>query len=247
MREAYLTGDNIHFDATGTPAAPKPAEDLGLTKVKLNRKDSTLYAEYSEGEAGGYAEKTALHHRPAHADLEAAFARVLPHFLLMLEMLPGVQVGEEWLKNDTQRFRLMLEDGELHELPECKDYQLTGYAYSDKGGVVLLGRKTTRFGKVINLTTPHEVMDPEQPTGMEYEHLFTLGTELGACDKEVKLYLGGKSAPYVAPQQTDFLEELQSTVDNAGGYTSLTISSGGKSVTISKKKSGKDAAAGSDD
>jgi hypothetical protein len=63
----------------------------------------------------------------------------------------------------------------------------------------------------------------------------------------VKLYLGGKSAPYVAPQQTDFLEELQSTVDNAGGYTSLTISSGGKSVTISKKKSGKDAAAGSDD
>jgi hypothetical protein len=168
MREAYLTGGNDHFDATDTPAAPKPAEDLGLTKVKLNRKDSTLYAEYSEGEAGGYAEKTALHHRPAHADLEAAFARVLPHFLLMLEMLPGVQAGEEWLKNDTLRFRLMLEDGELHELPECKDYQLTGYAYSDKGGVVLLGRKTTRFGKVINLTTPHEVMDPEQPTGMVY-------------------------------------------------------------------------------
>jgi hypothetical protein len=180
MREAYLTGGNKYFDATDAPATAE-ALDLNLTKVKLNRKDSTLYAEYSEGEAGGFAEKTALHHRPAHADLEAAFARVLPYFLLMLEMLPGVQQGEEWLKNDSQAFRWLLEDGKLSELPELKDYQVTGYAYSDKGGVVILGRKTTRFGKVINLTTPHEVLDPDKPTGMEYEHLFTLGTELGAC------------------------------------------------------------------
>lgn len=242
MREAYLTGGNEHFDATDAPAQSNT--DRMLTKVKLNRKDSTLYAEYSEGEAGGFAEKTALHHRPAHADLEAAFARVLPHFLLLLEMLPGVQQGEEWLKNDSQPFRWLLEDGKLSELPELKDYAVTGYAYSDKGGVVILGRKTTRFGKVVNLTTPHEVLDPDKPTGLEYEHLFTLGTELARCDKEVKLYLAGKSAPYVQEQQTDFLEELQSTVDNAAGYTSLTISSGGKSVS---KKSGKDAAAGKDE
>lgn len=245
MREAYLTGGGEHFDATDapTPVAAPDAHDLNLTKVKLNRKDSTLYAEYSEGEAGGYAEKTALHHRPAHADLEAAFARVLPHFLLMLEMLPGVQQGEEWVKADSTRFRFMLEDGELHQLPECQAYQVTGYAYSDKGGVVLLGRKTTRFGKVVNLTTPHEVLDPEQETGMEYEHLFTLGRELVACDKEVKLYLGGKSAPYVQEQQTDFLEELEQAAGRGeSAVVTLTISSKG-----TKKKSGKDAAAGNDD
>jgi len=239
MREAYLTGGNEHFDATdATPAqSDAPDTDRMLTKVKLNRKDSTLYAEYSEGEAGGFAEKTALHHRPAHADLEAAFARVLPHFLLMLEMLPGVQQGEEWLKNDSQPFRWLLDDGKLSELPELKDYAVTGYAYSDKGGVVILGRKTTRFGKVVNLTTPHEVLDPDKPTGLEYEHLFTLGTELAGCDKEVKLYLAGKSAPYVQEQQTDFLDELAQT---AGGTVTLTFSGSGK-------KRGKDAAAGHDD
>jgi hypothetical protein len=238
MREAYLTGGNEHFDA--------PDTDRHLTKVKLNRKDSTLYAEYSEGEAGGFAEKTALHHRPVHADLEAAFARLLPHFLLMLEMLPGVQQGEEWLKNDSQPFRWLLEEGKLSECAELKDYSVTGYAYSDKGGVVVLGRKTKRNGQVINLTTPHEVLDPDKPTGLEYEHLFTLGTELATCDKEVKLYLAGKSGAYVQEPQTDFLDELQGAVDKAGGLTSITVSSGGKSVTLSKK-SGKDAAAGKDD
>jgi hypothetical protein len=175
-----------------------------------------------------------------------AFARVLPHFLLMLEMLPGVQVGEEWLKNDSARFKFMLDDGELHVLPECKDYSVTGYAYSDKGGVVILGRKTLRSGKVVNLTSPHELLDPDPLTGMEYEHLWQLGTELAACDKEVKLYLAGKSAPYVAEQQTDFLDELQGVVDQAEGFTSVTISAGGKSATITKKR-GKDAAAGNDD
>jgi hypothetical protein len=241
MREAYLTGG----EAPAAPTAPA-AQDLNLTKVKINRKDSTLYAEYSEGEAGGFAEKTALHHRPVHADLEAAFARVLPHFLLMLEMLPGVQQGEEWIKNDSPRFVMMLQDGELHQLPELADYAVTGYAYSDKGGVVLLGRKTLRSGKVVNLTSPHEVLDPDPLTGMEYPHLFTLGTELGACDKEVKLYLAGKSAPYVQEQQLDFLDDLQQAVDQAGGLTSVTISSSTKSMTLTKK-SGKDAAAGKDD
>jgi hypothetical protein len=241
MREAYLTGGGEPFGATA-------AHDLNLTKVKLNRKDNTLYAEYSEGESGGFAEKTALHHRPAHADLEAAFARVLPHFLLLLEMLPGVQQGEQWLKNDSRDFVWLLEDGELSKLPELADYSVTGYAYSDKGGVVILGRKTLRSGKVVNLTSPHETLDPDPLTGLEYPHLITLGTELAGCDKEVKLYLAGKSAPYVAEQQTDFLDELQNTVDKAGGLTSMTISSGGKSVTLtSRKKSGKDAAAGKDD
>jgi hypothetical protein len=244
MREAYLTGGGEHFDATDAPATN--AHDISLTKVKVNRKDSTLYAEYSEGEAGGFAEKTALHHRPAHADLEAAFARVLPHFLLMLEMLPGVQQGEQWLKNDSREFLWLLEDGKLSELPELAIYSVTGYSYSDKGGVVIVGRKTLRGGRVTNLITPHEVLDPEKPTGLEYEHLFTLGTELAGCDKEVKLYLAGKSAPYVQEQQTDFLEELQNSVDKAGGLTSVTISSGGKSVTLSKTR-GKDAAAGKDD
>lgn len=239
MREAYLTG-------AAAPADTQPVHDLNLTKVKLNRKDSTLYAEYSEGEAGGYAEKTALHHRPAHADLEAALARVLPHFLLMLEMLPGVQQGEQWLKNDSKEFVWLLEDGELHQLPELADYAVTGYAYSDKGGVVILGRKTLRSGKVVNLTSPHEPLDPDPLTGMEYEHLLTLGTELAACDKEVKLYLAGKSAPYVQEQQMDFLGDLQQAVDQAGGLTSITISSNGKSVTLGKK-AGKDAAAGKDD
>lgn len=240
MREAYLTGGN------DTPITPEATDtDRLLTKVKLSRKDSTLYAEYSEGEAGGFAEKTALHHRPAHADLEATFARLLPHFLLMLEMLPGVQQGEEWLKNDSLEFRWLLEDGKLSEFAELKDYSVTGYAYSDKGGVVILGRKTKRNGQVINLTTPHEVLDPDKPTGLEYEHLFTLGTELAKCDKEVKLYLTGKSGPYVQEQQTDFFDELQDAVDKAGGLTSVTISGGGKSVTLSKKR-GKDAAAGND-
>jgi hypothetical protein len=242
MREAYLTGGGEHFDATDAPAAAGPAHDLGLTKVKLNRKDSTLYAEYSEGEAGGYAEKTALHHRPAHADLEAAFARVLPHFLLMLEMLPGVQQGEQWLKNDSMEFKWLLEDGKLSELPELAIYSVTGYSYSDKGGVVLVGRKTLRGGRVTNLITPHEVLDPEKPTGLEYEHLFTLGTELGKCDKEVKLYLGGKSAPYVQEQQTDFLDELEQAAGrDPFAVATLTLSSQGQ-----KKTTGKDAAAGKD-
>ena len=181
-----------------------------------------------------------------HTDLEGAFARVLPHFLLLLEMLPGVQQGEEWVSENSARFRNMLENGELHELPECQAYSVTGYAYSDTGGVVLLGRKTKRNGKVVNLTTPHELLDPDPLTGMEYEHLFTLSQELMACDKEVKLYLAGKSAPYVQEQQTDFLEELQGAVNKAGGLTSVTISSSGKSVTLTKKR-GKDAAAGKDD
>jgi hypothetical protein len=236
MREAYLTGGNDHRDATDSPVHQVP--DLNLTKVKLNRKDDTLYAEYSEGEAGGFAEKTALHHRPVHADLEAAFARVLPHFLLLLEMLPGVQVGEEWLKHDSRQFVLLLEDGELHQLPELADYSVTGYAYSDKGGVVILGRKTLRSGKVVNLTSPHEVLDPDKPTGLEYAHLFTLGTELGACDKEVKLYLAGKSAPYVAEQQTDFLAELE---EAAGRGESAVVT-----LPVAGKKRGKDAAAGND-
>jgi hypothetical protein len=242
MREAYLTGGN---DAPATPQTPE-ALDLSLTKVKLNRKDSTLYAEYSEGEAGGFAEKTALHHRPAHADLEAAFARVLPHFLLMLELLPGVQQGEEWLKNDNPRFVIMLADGELSGLPELAIYSVTGYAYSDKGGVVVMGRKTLRTGKVVNLLTPHEVLDPDKPTGLEYEHLWELGTELAKCDKEVKLYLAGKSAPYVQEQQLDFLDEMQEAVNKSGGFTNVTISSKGNSVTLTKK-GGKDAAAGKDD
>jgi hypothetical protein len=140
---------------------------------------------------------------------------------------------------------MLLQDGELHQLPELADYSVTGYAYSDKGGVVLIGRKTLRSGKVVNLTSPHEVLDPDPLTGMEYPHLFTLGTELVACDKEVKLYLAGKSAPYVQEQQLDFLDDLQQAVDQADGLTSVTISSSGKSVTLTKKR-GKDAAAGND-
>lgn len=230
MREAYLTGGGAE-----SPAPTPPAQDVHLTKVKVNRKDSTLYAEF-----------TAQHHRPAHADLEACFARLLPHFMLLLEVLPGVQQGEEWLSEDSGRFRALLEDGELHQRPELQNHQVTGYAYSDKGGVVLLGRKTLRTGKVVNLLTPHEVLDPEQETGLEYPHLWQLGTELTACDKEVGLYLAGKSAPYVAEQQLELFDKLQDAVDQAGGYTSVTLSAGGQSATLTKKR-GKDAAAGKDD
>ncbi|TPG66090.1 hypothetical protein [Hymenobacter nivis] len=220
MREAYLTGG---------PPAPAEAElaDVNLTKVKISRKDSTLYAEYSEGESNGFAEKTALHHRPVHADLEAAFARVVPHFLLLLEMLPGVQQGEEWLKKDSLAFRYLLEDGKLHEFPELADFAVTGYSYSNNGGVVVLGRKTLRSGKVVNLTTPHEVLDPDPITGMEYEHLFSLSSELGACDKQVRQYLAGKSAPYVQQQ------ELELDFDATDGSTlapNTTRPSGGKNA-----------------
>ena len=197
MKEAYLTGGSPAPDAP----APGPVPDVNLTKIKLERK--ALYVEYTTGEGDGKAEMTAHHNRPVHADLLARFAELVPHLCLLCDLVQGVRVGEEFIRG-YELFAGPLEpDGPpLHERPEFVTYKVTGLTFSNTG-VVLVGQKRYRAGKVLNLCTPHEALHPEQETVFEYEHLWELNLALGRLEAEALQYLAGKSG-VGTQQELDF-------------------------------------------
>jgi hypothetical protein len=194
MREAYLMG-------------PADYTDADLTKAKFTRKEGRttgLYAEYTLGEAQGMAEVTAAHQRPPHADLEAAFARLVPHLCFLCRAVPSIgDQGISFQWSNPYVASLVL-DVDFHQRPEFADYLVTGYSYDDKGGVVLIGQRLLNNGKVLNLIAPREDLSPEQETGLEYPYLLQLGALLGQADAEVKLYLGGKTGPQVVQSELNF-------------------------------------------
>jgi hypothetical protein len=208
-------GTNIMTSSSKHPTAgldtylPSEASyaDMDLTKVKLSRKEGRnlgLYVEYQLGEGQGHAELTAQHHRPPHADLEACFARLVPHLCFLIEAVQGVQQGDVWCRLGSREVALWMLDSELHERPEFDAYTVTGYSYDEKGGVVLIGQRRLSNKKVKNEIAPREDLAPEQVTGMEYPFLEILGRDLVACDAEVKLYMAGKTGPMVVQGELDF-------------------------------------------
>ena len=228
MREASLTGG-----ATSAPDAPATPLEINLSKIKLD--GAGLFVEYITGEADGHAEMTAKHKRPVHADLVLAFDQLVPHLALLCDLVQGVRDGDVYVSAGQLFYGLDPQGLPLHERPEFKGLKVTGLTYSSTG-VVLIGQKRYRGGKVLNLITPHEVLEPKEFTGMEYDHLWELNAALARVEMEAHAYLAGKTGsppPEAVQSELDFEAETP-----FGGPETASVGKG--------KKRGKDAAAGND-
>ncbi|TGE23504.1 hypothetical protein [Hymenobacter metallicola] len=185
-----------------------PEREIELTKVKVD-KFNNLYAEYTLRENGIGSENTKKVHQPAHEDLVRAFKKLTVHLCLMTEVVEGIKSGEdEYLRYEQLTQAFQSED--LYTAPEFDSYRCTGFTLSS-GGVVLVGQKRLRSKKVLNLVSPYEVLEPETPTGDEYQYLAELDYDLSHAITEVKAYLEGKYEQH----QLDFFQDLREKVEEA--------------------------------
>jgi hypothetical protein len=188
------------------PIVGPQAQKSLLTIQKATVKKQLLYAEFTE--------QLNLEAKPrpftmssadlVHPDLEACFARLVPHFCLLTEQLSE---GADYWPND-----------DSGELPEHFDgYLVTGIIMGKKNGVTLMGYRTLTSGKVQNMTAQYVSFEPVPEEEGEadiwrYEHAGRLETEVLDAITEVELALRGKCSEVGKQLDMFSQEELKEEV-----------------------------------
>lgn len=174
-----------------------------VTIKKAKIKDSLfLTAEYSEVIAAGTKSISEDFTAPVHEDLKRAFKKLTIH----LRLLTG-QVNEATGKSalhadyDPERtlvlfdpdmdFQFTEKDWDIIDSLYCAGFSIGGSG--DSEGVTLIGRRTIREGKVLNLVSPFQKWENDS---FDYPHSSELSQVIAECIGEVKLYLfEGKHQP----------------------------------------------------
>lgn len=183
------------------PIVGPQAQKSLLTIQKATVKKQLLYGEFSE--------QLTLEDKPreftmqgkelVHPDLEACFAKLVPHFCLLTEQLAE---GVDYWPND-----------DSDELPEhFESYGVTGIILGKKNGVTLMGFRTMTSGKVQNMTAQYVSFEPvpeEESDVWHYAHAGRLETEVLGAIAEVELALRGKCSD--AGRQLDMFAQKQLT------------------------------------
>ncbi|MCC3159490.1 hypothetical protein LJ737_19770 [Hymenobacter sp. 15J16-1T3B] len=204
-----------------------------FTKIKLAKHDFVEYEASARVHRGTeQVHETSSTHvdKLPHEDLLRAFHRLTVHFCLVTESLNRADFGCE---TDDELEEQIRDDSAL-ECVGLIGFACRGLSWGAKGnGFTLSGRRWLRSGKAVNFNTPF--IDEEND---DYPFLGLLRDAIRTLHQETSLYLNGKFAVEKEPEPgqlpLDFTGPLQDVVDNAAGFTSLTISSGGRSVTLEK-------------
>lgn len=160
-------------------------------KIKLDGNTGFLELAYTErvkmGDTITENDMGGTFKRAVHADLRAALDAFIPHLLLITEVKEAV----EFEGVDLDVF-------DKTGVPGCTPYAVTGIAIGGEDehqGVTIIGRKTLRNKKVLNIIAPFTKFQ-----GSEGEPRYAMADELWsayiALEKEVGLFLDhGKCAP----------------------------------------------------
>jgi len=175
--------------AGSDPNSPEAITSL-ITIQKVKLKDQHLTCEFTEQRTPdapprAFALTCA---EQVHPDLLHALSRLVPHLCLLTEQL--TETPDYW-------------PDEAEELPALfESFTVTGFSLGkNQGGVTLLGQRVLAGGRVLHLTTPHQLFDDEQ-TGYPFAGL--LEVPLTAVLTEVEAALRGKCTDY---RQLDLFDE----------------------------------------
>jgi hypothetical protein len=166
-------------------------KDIKITKAKIID-GIFLELEYTETDADGDStvstDYKALCRKRIHEDLRAAFDKLKIHLALLSEIVP-----------DDLAAQFMFEDGSIYkdELNIFKSFAVNGIALGgsdEHHGVTLIGRKTLRGKRILNLNSPFTKFQ-EQEGQENYRFLHNLYSDSMQCVEEVEAYLNGKHAP----------------------------------------------------
>ena len=181
---------------------------LSIQKAKI--KDHFLTAEYTVVENEVMTKYTAEFMRFVHEDLLQRFQYLVVHLCLITEqvristvcqmmdlMLAEVEISvnkqgnleEELLAPSTYevaRVRQALFDEKLYDLVCFTNFRCTGFVNSNSG-VMLIGQKVLKSGKVLNLLTPLTSLEES-----DYEFANILAMDLKMAYNEVIAHINGK-------------------------------------------------------
>lgn len=169
------------------PVVGPEAQKSILTIQKAKVKKQLLYAECTE--------QRTLENKPVslvvkcaekvHPDFERYFAQLVPHYCLLTEQL--AETPDYWPEDTTSS-----------TLPEhFAGYEVTGIIFSGtKNGVTLMGHRTLKGGKVLNMNSPfvsfEEAEDQAEDAAPGYEYAGQLETAVLDAVAEIEAALRGK-------------------------------------------------------
>jgi hypothetical protein len=152
-----------------------------IKKVKFE-KDKALTTEYTllefDGDDATNAEVSFKSPRKVHEDLVRAFQELVPHLILLTESIDGISLDA--LSKDVRFSKF-----------EARSFSIGGN--DDNRGVVISGVKRVNGNRVISLSTPFTVFEPNTDVGV-YQYLEELLGAVETCIDETKQFIEGKHA-----------------------------------------------------
>lgn len=130
-----------------------------------------------------------------HLDLSRAMDRLTIHLCLLAE-----QVSEFGLVSELGHLALALQGEDIYEHQQLSSFRCTGFTLSSEG-VVLIGRKTLKSKKVLNLVSPFCLLNEDS----DYDYSSFLDSALDECIAEIELML--KECKFGGNQQLDLFEQ----------------------------------------
>ena len=186
----------------GPQALPGTTQKSLLTIQKATVKKQLLAAEFSEqlDLQSKPREFTMQGTEIIHPALERSFARLVPHFCLLIEQLS--ESADFWPSDEA-----------IDPLPEHFDsYGVTGLIIGKKDGVTLMGFRTLESGKVLNLTGQYvsfaeQAEEFEESDAWHYPHTDDLKALVGEALAEIDAALRGKCSE--VGRQLDMFQQPQ--------------------------------------
>lgn len=165
---------------------------INFKKIKL--KDRTPFIEFEEitttGDGSTVVNDCTTQYRElCHEDFLLAFASLAPHLAIIAETNLSDAAEHKFTRE-----RLELENDEIDQklIGNLEQIIVTGVAFggSDESeGVVIIGQRKLKSGKVLNITSPFIKLD-----GEDYDYTPELIGCLGSVEKEMYEYMAGKVA-----------------------------------------------------
>ncbi|RNI26596.1 hypothetical protein [Rufibacter latericius] len=196
----------------------KKEKNIGIEKAKIN-KDGFLECTYYQVENEVYSHHSVVIHRYVHQDLLDKFQKLNTHLCLITEQVQVGTVQSMLRKEFQEKFKITVsshdmperefdllgaspldesfETGEIYPLECFSNFRCTGFI--NKEGMMLVGQRVLRSGKVVNLISPLTSSDEE------YEFYWQLMKDFQETMDEVELHLNGKSG---GGEQLDLFEDV---------------------------------------
>ncbi len=157
---------------------------IEIQKAKVN-KHSTLEVEYlRHNDDETTSEVSEKHDNIVHPDLQAAFAKLLPHMVLIVDLRESDIIG-------TGKNKCGIDAVPVEHLNKFTVTQFSIGGGSEGEGVTITGNKKLNSSQVFNINTPFQKYDDELS---DYKYGSELAEVVQGCIYEVEQYLAGKCA-----------------------------------------------------
>lgn len=170
---------------------------IEIVKAKIT-KHQTLEVDYiRHNEDETTTEVNEKHDNLIHADLQAAFAKLIPHLALICDLRESDIIG-------TGRNKCTIDAVPAEHLSKFTVTQFSIGGSAEGEGVTITGNKKLNASQVLNINTPFQKYEDELS---DYKYGSELAEAVQACVYEVEQYLGGKCAAKQVQMQFNPSEE----------------------------------------